>query len=154
MRLEELTDRLETGTTRRTIVKTGVKFAYAAPLVAASFKLHGAGAQTRVSPGGNDPTCIGANCGTFRTCGAGGECVCFTTSAGTGFCATGSNPCSELTPCPNGQLDCPANTVCIVDTCCVFGGHPAVCQPIIFACTDILEGAAGAAEAGVLTPAG
>ena len=47
MQLEELTDRLETATTRRTIVKTGVRLAYAAPLVAASFKLSaiGAGAQ-------------------------------------------------------------------------------------------------------------
>jgi hypothetical protein len=50
MALGELVDKIDAPTTRRTIVKTGVKLAYAAPLVAGTIKLSAmnAGAQ-RVS---------------------------------------------------------------------------------------------------------
>jgi hypothetical protein len=51
MPIEELTDALSTGTTRRTIVKTGAKLAYAAPLVAATIKLSAQGALATVSGG-------------------------------------------------------------------------------------------------------
>ena len=55
MPFEELTDQLSRATTRRTIVTTGVKLAYAAPLVAATMKLTAGGlsAQTPVSGGGS-----------------------------------------------------------------------------------------------------
>ena len=45
MPIEELTERLGTQTTRRTIVRTGAKLAYAAPLVAASTHLLGGAAR-------------------------------------------------------------------------------------------------------------
>jgi hypothetical protein len=50
MALGELVDKIDAPTTRRTVVKTGVKLAYAAPLVAGTIKLSAmsAGAQ-RVS---------------------------------------------------------------------------------------------------------
>ena len=41
----DLEDRLTDSPTRRTVVKTGVKLAYAAPIVAASFKLRNVSAQ-------------------------------------------------------------------------------------------------------------
>jgi hypothetical protein len=84
------------------------------------------------SGGGPNPECSGATCATFRQCGAGGGCVCFTTSEGGGFCATGQNPCAGLTLCPNGQSDCPNDTLCIVESCCV----DPVCQPLEFACAS------------------
>lgn len=43
--------RLDSKTTRRSVVTTGVRLAYAAPIVAASFKLNHAGAQVDISGG-------------------------------------------------------------------------------------------------------
>jgi hypothetical protein len=43
---------LSSRTSRRTVVKTGVKLAYAVPLVAASFKLTASGALAAVCPPG------------------------------------------------------------------------------------------------------
>ena len=65
MSLEKLLKADSTSTTRRTIVKTGVKLAYAAPLVAATTRLDAAKAQT-VSVGNPDPECQGAVCGPFE----------------------------------------------------------------------------------------
>jgi hypothetical protein len=126
----DIEDRIADSPTRRTVVKTGVKLAYVTPIVAASFKLREASAQEVMSPGNPNPECRGATCGNFIPCGPGGGCVCFSTSSGGGFCATGSNPCAELVTCPGGQGDCPPDTICIVDSCC---GEP-VCQPLVFAC--------------------
>jgi len=53
MPIDELTDQLTMSTTRRTIVKTGAKLAYVAPLVAASFKLSANGALAAC--GGDTP---------------------------------------------------------------------------------------------------
>src|SRR5687768_567719 len=49
----DLEDRIANSTTRRTIVKTGAKLAYVAPIVAASFKVSAINALAQVSP----PTC-------------------------------------------------------------------------------------------------
>jgi hypothetical protein len=49
----DLEDQIANSTTRRTIVKTGAKLAYVAPLVAASFKVSAINALAQVSP----PTC-------------------------------------------------------------------------------------------------
>jgi hypothetical protein len=45
----DLEDRLADSTTRRTVVKTGVKLAYAAPVVAASFRLSQMRARAQVA---------------------------------------------------------------------------------------------------------
>lgn len=108
--------------TRRTVVTTGAKVAYAAPLVAASFKLsaHGAGAVSADGP-----------CDTF-VCGNNVPCVdrpnqdppgcwCFEVQAtpGQGRCTSNFYCSPDLTvPCPNGQSDCPSNTTCVTNTCC------------------------------------
>jgi hypothetical protein len=47
----DLTEQLDSETTRRTVVATGVKLAYAAPIVAASLKVSALGASA-VTPGG------------------------------------------------------------------------------------------------------
>ena len=52
MRLDEGTDRSTSRTTRRKVVKTSAKLAYAVPLVAASFKLSGVSVSAAVSGGG------------------------------------------------------------------------------------------------------
>jgi len=58
MPFEELTDQLATSTTRRTVVKTGAKLAYAAPLVAATMKLSAAGVGAASPPNDTPPdTC-------------------------------------------------------------------------------------------------
>jgi hypothetical protein len=90
----DLEDRITDATTRRTIVKTGVKLAYVAPIVAASFKLNGVLAQT-ISPVG----------GCFHSTGTNGGCMPACTSAGfTGaqcgvICGTGQSTGA----CPVGQ---------------------------------------------------
>jgi len=65
---------------RRSVVKTGGKLAYAAPLVAASFKLssHGADAVTAVCPAGYTFVAIGPHTGPATCC----KCAC-TTFTGT-----------------------------------------------------------------------
>jgi len=65
---EALTDQLAAPTTRRTIVKTGVKLGYAIPLVAATYKLTASGALAACGgdtpfelnvPGIDTPLCCG-----------------------------------------------------------------------------------------------
>jgi hypothetical protein len=53
--IDQLAETLSTATTRRTIVKTGAKLAYAAPLVAVTMKLSSHGALAAVISGG--PVC-------------------------------------------------------------------------------------------------
>jgi len=114
----DLEDQIADSPTRRTVVKTGVKLAYATPIVAASFKLRNASAQEVMSPGNPNPECRGATCETFIPCAANPDCVCTTTAAGGGFCIPGSTQCAGLADCA-ADLSCPAGSVCIVDTCCV-----------------------------------
>ncbi len=73
MALDELTKHLGNSTSRRTIVKTGGKLAYAAPLVAASFKLS-ANAAGAVSPGG---PCKTFQCGGELCLSSPTVCACF-----------------------------------------------------------------------------
>ena len=82
----DLEDQIAESPTRRTIVKTGVKLAYVAPIVAASFKVSGVNAQT-ISP-------IKDNC--FHSTGTNGGCMPACTSAG----LTGDQ-CNDI--CGNGQ---------------------------------------------------
>jgi len=56
MALEEITQQLSTSTTRRTVVKTGMRLAYAAPVVAASYKLSAMSARAQAVSGGCETT--------------------------------------------------------------------------------------------------
>jgi hypothetical protein len=119
----DLEDQLTGSPTRRTVVKTGVKLAYVAPIVAASFKLRNASAQEKMS-GNPNPGCIGATCETFIPCADNPDCICTTTATGGGFCVPGSTQCASLVPCA-ADLSCPAGSICVVNSCC---GEP-VCVP-------------------------
>jgi hypothetical protein len=121
MPLDELTELQASTTTRRTIVRTGAKLAYAAPLVAATMKLgaEGAGAQVQASP-----VCRpGASCtsvGELVPCD-GSNCFCVRTFSGSSACVEnvfGSGACPDTGQCPDGE-------VCIPDTC--FGD---LCLPL------------------------
>lgn len=134
MAIDQLTDQLETQTTRRTIVKTGAKLAYAAPLVAVSFKLSGrvAGAVT-ISPNSCIPT-GGDACSQQVACQPGADvniCGCGPTPEGHGFCFQQGGcgaACSSSSQCSNGQ-------VCVA-TCCGFA-----CQdPCADAAVDVAAG--------------
>jgi hypothetical protein len=100
----DLEDQIADSPTRRTIVKTGVKLAYVAPIVAASFKVSGVLAQT-ISP-------IKDNC--FHSTGTNGGCMPACTSAG----LTGDQ-CNDI--CGNGQTTgaCPVGQ----------GGDNPCCNP-------------------------
>lgn len=92
------------------------------------------------------PECVGATCATFKPCSsANADCVCVTTSAGTGTCTPGSTPCAGLTACGAAPgYACPEGTYCAIDTCC---GSP-VCVP------DVLsESCPATAPAGFKAPA-
>ena len=127
MGLDEITGRLSTSTTRRTVVKTGAKLAYAAPLVAASFKLAELKTIAQTASGVQDPVCIGTRDGcNSGGCGPGGSCICTVTPEGGVFCfsqfcgpaCTSSAQCvdgngvqnglcsTNTGGCCNGQGDC------------------------------------------------
>jgi hypothetical protein len=100
--------RFPTPTTRRTVVTTGAKLAYAAPLVAASFKVSALNVAATHSPG---HTCCLQACGQppdveppFDVCG------CVTGSAGTAFCS--NNFFCFTTPECTVDADCPAGWIC------------------------------------------
>jgi hypothetical protein len=105
----DLEDQTADSPTRRTIVKTGVKLAYVAPIVAASFKVSGVNAQT-ISP-------IKDNC--FHSTGTNGGCMPACTSAG----LTGDQ-CNDI--CGNGQTPgaCPVGEG-NENPCC----NPGYCDP-------------------------
>jgi len=130
MPIEELTDQLATSTTRRTIVKTGAKLAYAAPIVAATMKLSAGGAAAAVSDGGNQA------CNTF-VCGNGpcasrpdiqpfADCFCFEVAEtpGQGVCLS-NFPCAGTQIC-TASSECNLGETCVVNTCCGPEGH---CTP-------------------------
>ncbi|KAH7329907.1 hypothetical protein BKA65DRAFT_539162 [Rhexocercosporidium sp. MPI-PUGE-AT-0058] len=56
-------------------------------------------------------------CDTFTTCGAGGSCVCVSTTDLTGFCVNGQTPCDGLGDCVTSN-DCALGSVCAVGSCC------------------------------------
>lgn len=121
--LENLDDTLATATTRRTIVKTGAKLAYVAPLVAVSFQVSQRGVGA-VTPGGACGHSVGGI--------SGGGCMAACTSTGcTGEACDGCdapNPegdpceacCSNIhpelgkgNPCPSEKYCDPACFACV-----------------------------------------
>jgi hypothetical protein len=106
----DLAEQLQSRPTRRTVVATGVKLAYVAPIVAASFKLNGVNAQA-LSPVGGCFHSTGINGGCMPACTSAGftgaQCgVICGTGQSTGACPVGQggdNPC-----CNPGYCD-PAN---------------------------------------------
>ena len=146
---EELVRHLSSGTTRRTIVKTGAKLAYVAPVVAASFTISNLDAAAQgASPGcvgggrctvdddccGGETcvggicsveACEGAACGSFTQCHPTADCQCYTAAEGAGVCGCNTF-CSEAPPCTTSG-DCAADRFCAVNSCC---GAAGVCLPI------------------------
>jgi hypothetical protein len=118
----DLEDRITDSTTRRTVVKTGVKLAYTAPLVAASFKLSAMTALAAVSGGGGVCSPPSSTCSAEGPSGCSGNalCSCGATVDGTTACfqwnvvGTGGS-CSVGDPCPSGEA-CIAAT-CVGDIC-------------------------------------
>jgi hypothetical protein len=129
----DLEDRIADSTTRRTVVKTGVKLAYVTPIVAASFTLRDANAQAPISPG-NQP-CEAFVCGNPLCVERGPDildrCACFelTEDPGNGLCL-GDFPCDGVSTC-NTTADCPSGSTCVTNTCCGLGVQ--LCAP---ACPD------------------
>jgi len=116
---------------RDALRKAGVAagIAWTAPVVTSFFSRAAAGtppqATTTTTGPEPHPECIGATCTTFRPCSSGNpDCVCVTSSGGSGFCIPGSTLCASLTSC-DAELNCPPESFCAVDTCC---GNP-VCIP-------------------------
>jgi hypothetical protein len=113
--LEQLDETLATATTRRTIVKTGAKLAYAAPLVALSFQVsqRGAGATGAAASPTQPPT----ECGHSFGGASGGGCMAACTSTGcTGEVCDGCNapgqPCDPCCTEPGGGNVCPSADYC------------------------------------------
>jgi hypothetical protein len=124
MAIERLEDVSKSHTTRRKIVTTGAKLAYAAPLVAATATLESGGAGA-VSPNGACTTFVCGNGPCVET-PDGFNCFCFETaeSPGNGRC-TGNFFCSEPTGCTS-DADCPGGGTCVINTCC---GPQSYCAP-------------------------
>ena len=109
----EKTPSLSAPTTRRTLVKTGVKIAYGTPLVAAAFKLSTSSAQGQLISG---ECTAGDNCdtGQFTLCGADLFCACTVDVDGGFACVV--PVCTDLA-CATGT-DC-ASGICIsAQGCC------------------------------------
>jgi len=104
--------------------------------------------QTPCGPDSPNPECQGASCGTFQACNLPNSCtdpVCATTSEGGGLCVEGTTGCSGLTLCPGGTSDCPAGSICVVNTCCV--------DPVCIPPDAFCQASDGAAPARQATPA-
>jgi hypothetical protein len=137
----ETRDRLLHSTTRRKVIKSGVKLAYAAPLVAGSIKLSESGALAALS--GGPFTCpAGAVdvCGPYTACGTtsgNNPCVCHRTASGATLCG-GFGACRPGEEC-NSDEDCgvivsahgeAAPGFCHVGTCCTPpAGFRGFCAP-------------------------
>jgi hypothetical protein len=125
MSTEERTTTLPVSTTRRTVVKTGVKLAYASPLVAVSTKLGTHGAAAAISGGSCSAGYELVHGGCFKiarflddrtTCGA--ACRYSPGSvdgSGNYLCANVdfSARCNSNADCPTGQACQVAVHVCI-----------------------------------------
>jgi hypothetical protein len=110
MKRDAIDQQLESSVTRRRVIGTGVKLAYAAPVVAASFKLNHAAAQ------GASPLCRIGTCDAPNLCGP--TCGCRDVN-GVALCLQQSL-CDDAPPCPTGS--CPAGFVCLATSCCDDGG--------------------------------
>ena len=117
MALDELVDQLGSSkTTRRSIVKKGAKLTYAAPLVAASFKLRSMDASAQA---------VSQNCPCGSDCGDSAfDCFCLTDGENVAFCSNNffcgtTDPCTSNDDCPDGWIcqggRCPGNcgSVCV-----------------------------------------
>ena len=144
--IEELTNSLETQITRRTIVRTGAKLAYVAPLVAVTFKLTGSHAS---AASGSNPECRGADCATFTPCSTNSDCVCVDGGSAGGFCVPGSTSCGVVGPC-GSDGSCPAGSFCAYNTCC---GEP-VCAPFVLTELCLLDLPGGASTQGIRESSG
>jgi hypothetical protein len=116
--------RFLTPATRRTIVRSGAKLAYAAPLVAASLTLSAdrVWANGMVSPG-----CRPDICGAGGACGPCRDQLCLLRCSVelVPVCVDVTTPaCSpETFPSCASSADCEAGRVCLAPTCC--GGQSA-----------------------------
>ena len=81
--------------TRRSIVRTGAKLAYTAPLVAASMRVQAAGASL-VSGGQLD--CVGSACLNRVTLGDGSQVCASTVAPNAGLCCESNADCPEFAP--------------------------------------------------------
>jgi hypothetical protein len=65
----------------------------------------------------NTSQCQPQQCGTYTfDCSPGNSnCLCAEVAEGGGACIA-DQPCGQ--PCPNGTVDCPTGTICIVNSCC------------------------------------
>jgi hypothetical protein len=117
---------LESSVTRRRIIGSGAKLAYAAPLVAASYKLGSSAVVAAVSG-----ECAATGCGSDVTCGGSTSCYCrqtgnTTTCFQNRLCENPkSHPCSSSATCtdaPGGycmskELNCCGDTSRCVYPC-------------------------------------
>jgi hypothetical protein len=133
---------LDTSTSRRRVLATGVKLAYAAPLVAASFKLSAQGAFAAVSGGSRAAICTASSgqiCTTYEGCGTtalGNPCVCAHTATNQTVCSaygTCSTPCNTNADCAvvTGYYGDTGPGYCHTGTCCtVPTGYAGACAPL------------------------
>ena len=130
---DELVNLVRATTTRRTVMKTGAKLAYAAPVVAASFKLstHNSVAISGVTSCSNpfDPVACALAPGDCRGCLVGDECcpaICTVSAEGDNFCI-GGQPNPAFDGC-TGSGVCPAGSRC--GRSCLGGGTINRCFPV------------------------
>jgi hypothetical protein len=105
MKSDVIDQKLESSVTRRRVIGTGVKLAYAAPVVAASFKLNSAAAQ------GASPLCTPTTCGETDFCGRSPTCFCRTVD-GVTRCLQ-DELCGFAAVCGADQPACPSGAVCV-----------------------------------------
>jgi hypothetical protein len=135
MHPSDLVDTLDAGTTRRRVLTTGAKLAYAAPLVAATYKL--SASRTFAA----DACTEGEDCanGVVVNCGANGFCACVANVDG-GFACV-DRACSGVA-CKTGA-DCDSG-LCISAPGCCGDPNPFCGTP----CTDVVSGAPGVTSTG------
>lgn len=113
MKTENKDKLIESGVSRRTIVRTGAKLAYAAPLVAASFRLGSDQSAAQVA----SAMCEGQDCFSPITCGGSTSCAC-REIGGVSFCLQDVF-CSSAPNCSTSS-DCGAGSICVpsMQNCC------------------------------------
>jgi hypothetical protein len=85
--------------------------AYVAPMIVGAVTPVLAQGVSNPSPG-----CAGSRCGAFIPC-SGVNCFCWTLSTGGGFCGLDFS-CGSAVGCSGVGNNCPAGSVCTVNTCC------------------------------------
>lgn len=75
-------------------------------------------------------SCAGSSCGALPSCAGGADCLCFTSTEGTGACVHGSTPCAGIRTCVT-SADCPPGSACLTTSCCgSFGVCGPLCNPV------------------------